>query len=72
MGPSEAKRMVRDSLNRHHISYIKLTARTVSFEDLARSSAIFVKVHGTRYPEPDLKLVKKDLKGTGVLLDPNY
>jgi hypothetical protein len=67
----DAKALVRASLNRHHVSYIKLTARKVDFTDLARGSAIFVKVHGCRYPEPGLQDVAHDLRGTGVLLDPN-
>jgi hypothetical protein len=68
----DAKKLVRASLNRHHISYIKLTARVVSFSDLARRDAVFVKVHGCKYPEPGLQDVANDLKGTGVLLDLIY
>ena len=72
MTPHKAKKLVAGSLERHSIGYVKLRARTVSFSDLARGSAIFVTVLGCPYPEPGLKKVKKDLKGTGVLLDPNY
>jgi len=72
MNTHQAKKLVAASLERHNIGYVKLRARTVSFADLARKSAIFVTVLGCPYPEPGLKLVKKDLKGTGVLLDPNY
>ena len=67
----DAKALVRASLNRHHVSYIKLTAKKVGFSDLARGNAMFVKVHGCKYPEPGLQDVAQDLKGTGVLLDPN-
>jgi hypothetical protein len=67
-----AKKIVRDLLNKHHVRYIKLTSRTVSFSDLARGTGMFVRIHGLRYPEPGLEAVKKDLKGTGVLLDPTY
>lgn len=65
----DAKDLVRGELHGHGILYNKLTARIVSFSDLARGDAVFVKVHGAE-PAARLQLVKQALKGTGVLLDP--
>ena len=65
----DAKALVRKELHLHCILYNKLTSRIVSFSDLARGEAVFVKVHGAE-PAARLQLVKQALKGTGVLLDP--
>jgi len=42
--PATAKKIIRDQL-RDHGQHNKLTARTIDFEDLARSNCVFVKVH---------------------------
>lgn len=72
MNTHQAKKLVAASLEKHHIGYTKLRARTVSFEGFGYNKGIFVTVLGCPYPEPGLMKVKKDIKGTGVLLDPNY
>lgn len=42
----EAKRDARSRMDAHGIGYSQITARTVSFSDLARARVIFVTVHG--------------------------
>lgn len=44
--PSEAKKVLAAELNRRQFPYTKLTAKTISFVDLARASSIYVKIHG--------------------------
>ena len=51
MTPCNAKQIIRDALEERDLTFSKLTARTVSFADLARDSAIFVKIHGLE-PSP--------------------
>ena len=46
MTPREAKKIVASFLNQEGLPYTKLTAKTVSFSDLARRQCIFVKVWG--------------------------
>jgi hypothetical protein len=42
----EVKRDAKSRMDAHRIKYEKITARTVSFSDLARDQVIFVTVHG--------------------------
>ena len=42
----EAKEIARKALHTQGLTFEKLSARTISFSDLARASCIFVKVHG--------------------------
>ena len=44
--PHTAKKLLKSELDRLTLPYTKLTARTVSFTDLARENAVFVKIHG--------------------------
>ena len=46
MTPYKAKQIIKSELGELGLPYTKLTARTVGFSDLARTSCIFVKVHG--------------------------
>lgn len=64
--PSSAKKAVKESLGRNGITFSKLSAKTVSFEDLARGSRIFVTVHGLTLPDPRLSAVATDSKNAGV------
>ena len=43
---NEAKKLLKGELERRGLRFTKLTARTISFSDLARGSGVFVKVHG--------------------------
>lgn len=57
MTPNDAKRIVKQWLEANGKPAYRLTARTISFSDLTRSSSIFVTVHGW-HPDPswnDLK-----------------
>ena len=46
LSPTAAKNIIRKELFRLGLPAYKLSAKTVSFIDLARSSVIFVKIHG--------------------------
>lgn len=46
MTTARAKTLTADFLATHGVSFTKLTAKTVSFADLARGGAVFVTVHG--------------------------
>ncbi len=45
MSPRAAKALIADELVRLGLPKYKLTARTISFGDLARDSCLFVKIH---------------------------
>lgn len=45
MTPSKAKKIIKSKLNELGLDY-KLTAKTISFLDLARSDCVFVMIHG--------------------------
>lgn len=61
----QAKRVVREALERYGLGYTKLTARTVSFTDLARGEALVVTIHGWG-PSPDHELVRQAARAQGV------
>jgi hypothetical protein len=44
--PAGAKKIIKAELEKRNLPYTKLTAKTISFSDLARASCIFVKIHG--------------------------
>lgn len=46
MTTHEAKKLLRDELDRRELPYDKLSARTIGFSDLARTDMVFVTVHG--------------------------
>lgn len=43
---TDAKNIIRKSLAELDLPAYKLTARTISFVDLARASCVFVQIHG--------------------------
>ena len=51
MTPSEAKKIIRAELDKYKIADVGLSARTVSFQDLARGQAVFVKLKNWK-PNP--------------------
>jgi hypothetical protein len=59
MTPLQAKKIAEQALILHGWSFTKLTAKTVSFSDLARGQAIFVTVKGLRDVNPDSHLDKQ-------------
>lgn len=46
MTTRQASKIIKDELDRLKLSYTKISARTVDFQDLARRSRIFVTVDG--------------------------
>lgn len=46
MTTGEAKKLIAAELKRRNVSFEKMTAKTVSFSDLARGSGLFVSVKG--------------------------
>ena len=46
----EAKKDLAHRLDWYRVPYKKITGKIVSFEDLARSSRIFLTVHGAEWP----------------------
>ena len=44
--PRSAKKLIKGELDKRLLPYTKLSARTISFEDLARGNCVFVKIHG--------------------------
>lgn len=42
----QAKKIIKEVLDREGLPYTKLTGKTVDFTDLARSRCVFVLVHG--------------------------
>ena len=45
MTPNEAKRFTAKALEEYGQPAYRLSARTINFQDLARGSCVFVKVH---------------------------
>ena len=54
---SQAKKIIRQNLVDLNLPYDKLTAKTISFSDLARGSCIFVKIHGWQ-PNPKAEILR--------------
>lgn len=46
MTPRQAKQLLASYLTENGLTFSKLTARTISFMDLARDGCVFVKLHG--------------------------
>jgi hypothetical protein len=47
----QAKKDLANRLAGFKVEFQKLTARTVSFEDLARANPIFITIHQGRFPK---------------------
>jgi hypothetical protein len=59
---AQAKAIVSAFLTEHNLPFAKLTAKRVSFVNLARDTCMFVKVHGWQ-PDPkwnDLRAIAKE------------
>ena len=67
MTPHKAKKIIKDVLDANNLPYTKLTARTVSFQDLARDSALFVTVKGWK-PSPKFDLLKQAARQNGFIV----
>ena len=66
---SEAKKTAAIILRGVAIGYDKLTARSVSFQDLARADCIFVKVHAPRISGPGWILAQATAREHGFRLE---
>lgn len=62
------KRIVRNWLEENRIAYSKLSGETVSFSDLARDSAVFIKIHGWT-PSPKAKEIKEIAHAAGFCVE---
>ena len=75
MTPHQAKAIAAKALTDFGWTFDKLTAKTVSFVDLARSSALFVQVHGLAYKFSDYERptrwahAKEQCKNAGFILE---
>jgi len=67
---NQAKNLIKDELDRLNLSYIKLTARTIDFIDLARDKSLFIKVHGWK-PNPLWSNLKQIAKDNNFFLESN-
>ena len=54
----KARKLLIDFMTEEGLPFTKLTARTISFQDLARARRIFVKVYGW-IPSPDWAKVRE-------------
>lgn len=68
MNANEAKDRVADALDAAGIRYVRLTARKVGFQDLARDDAYNVTVQ-MALPEPRLRQVRERLRGDKILIE---
>ena len=65
---NEAKFIVRGFLAARKIPYTRITARTIGFADLARTSCIFVTIHGWK-PAPIATELDEMAKVKGFCVD---
>lgn len=68
MNTKQAKIIIENFLLENNLSYIKLTAKTISFSDLARCDTIFVKIHGWN-PDPKWSDLQKIAKQNGFCIE---
>lgn len=71
MTPTAAKLLVAAELKRLGIPYTKLTARTVGFVDLTRSSCVFVRIYGWK-PHPALEEIQEIARKNGFRVDTDW
>lgn len=67
MTPNEAKRIIADALRQNGREH-KLTARSVSFSDLARGSRVYVKIHDWE-PNPIADALESLARSHGFALE---
>ena len=71
MNTRKAKQIIADKLAELNLSYTKLTAKTVSFSDLARTGCIFVKIHGWK-PNPAFSELKELAIANGFRVETDW
>lgn len=70
MTPQKARKLMADFLAANNVPFTRLQAKTVSFQDLARDEAIFVKIYGWQPHEQNYELVKAFGKAQGFIAMP--
>lgn len=65
---TEAKKLIARELHSKNIGCDRLSGRTIGFSDLARGSAIFVKIHGWK-PNPVWKDLQKVAHDNGFCIE---
>lgn len=68
MTPAQAKKITKEALDCRGMSHTRITAKTVSFSDLARASMIFVSVFGST-PSPCWKDVDSIARNAGFRVE---
>lgn len=68
MNTRQAKKLVRQWLEERGLPYDKLTAKDVSFSDLARASEVFVRIHGWE-PNPAWTELKNLARENGFYVE---
>jgi len=68
MNTKEAKKLLKDYLDTHHIPYTSLTAKTVNFTDLARGKGVFVTIKGFS-PNPVAREIKDFARQNNFCVD---
>lgn len=64
----QAKAIVRTFLKQNFIGYDKLTGRVVGFSDLARTSRVFVTIHGWQ-PSPKAEELEQLAREAGFYVE---
>lgn len=67
MTTHQAKKIISNKLNELGLPSYKLTAKTIDFIDLARTSKLFVKIHGWK-PSPLWEDLQQIAKTNGFLI----
>lgn len=70
MTATKARSLMKAFLDENAIPYDKLKAKTVDFSDLARASAIFVKIFGWIPDEANYNAVRKFARDNGFIAQP--
>ena len=65
---TEAKATIQQALRNLGLPPLKLTARTVSFQDLARADCIVVKLHGWA-PNPAFNTLQQVARAHGLIVE---
>ena len=68
MNVRNAKAVIKEFLDKRGLPYTRITAKTVSFSDLARGSAVFVQVHGWK-PNPAWTELKEIARQHNVFVE---
>lgn len=68
MTVNQVKQLVVAELANREIGFSKISAKSVSFADLARASAVFIEVRGVYQVIPDYEQLKAKVRAEGFIL----